>query len=132
MKSYVKKRMEYKKASQTDDNYLYTTPRTLLGIIRLAQAMARLRFSEIVREEDVDEALRLMEISQISVEKAHGPDKKRKLDKKSDHKSAIFGLITQICKDHPQLLVMRETIEKKILNRGYVIDELEECLQEYE
>jgi DNA replication licensing factor MCM7 len=90
----VKKRAEYKKASKTDENYLYTTPRTLLGIIRLSQAMARIRFSEVVCEEDVDEALRLMEISQISVEKAHAPDKKRKMDKKSDHKSAIFGLIT--------------------------------------
>lgn len=35
-RSYVKKRKEYKKASRTDDNYIYTTPRTLLGIIRLS------------------------------------------------------------------------------------------------
>lgn len=53
--------MQYKKASKTDDNYIYTTPRTLLAIIRLSQAMARLRFSESVSEEDVDEALRLMD-----------------------------------------------------------------------
>jgi len=37
MKNYVKKRSEYKKSlKHEDEGYLYTTPRTLLGIIRLA------------------------------------------------------------------------------------------------
>lgn len=72
MKNYVKKRSEYKKSlKHEDEGYLYTTPRTLLGIIRLAQAMARLRFSEIVEEADVDEALRLMEESQRTVADVH-------------------------------------------------------------
>ncbi len=37
----------------------YVTPRTLLGIIRLSQAIAKIRFSNQVTQEDVDEALRL-------------------------------------------------------------------------
>jgi DNA replication licensing factor MCM7 len=63
-KSYVKKRSDYKKSlSHENGSYIYTTPRTLLGIIRLSQALARIRFSEIVTESDVEEALRLMEES---------------------------------------------------------------------
>lgn len=45
----------------------YTTARTLLSILRLAQALARLRFQEEVNKEDVDEAIRLMEASSKSL-----------------------------------------------------------------
>ena len=42
---------------------MYVTPRTLLGIIRLAQAMAKLSFRDVVKQNDVDEALKLMDFS---------------------------------------------------------------------
>jgi len=45
----------------------FTSARTLLAILRLAQALARLRFSDKVGEEDVAEARRLMEMSKESV-----------------------------------------------------------------
>ena len=45
----------------------YTTARTLLSILRLAQALARLRFAEQVGQAEVDEALRLMRMSKHSV-----------------------------------------------------------------
>ena len=40
---YVEKRKFQKEGSQ-ESSYMYITPRTLLGIIRLAQAMAKLCF----------------------------------------------------------------------------------------
>ena len=45
----------------------YTTARTLLSILRLAQALARLRFAEQVGQAEVDEALRLMRMSKHSL-----------------------------------------------------------------
>jgi DNA replication licensing factor MCM7 len=42
---------------------MYVTPRTLLGIIRLAQALAKLAFRNEVVQADVDEALKLMDFS---------------------------------------------------------------------
>jgi len=45
----------------------YTSARTLLGIIRLSTALARLRFAEVVEEGDVDEALRLIDVSKASL-----------------------------------------------------------------
>jgi len=42
---------------------MYITPRTLLGIIRLAQAMSKLAFRDTVNQDDVDEALKLMDFS---------------------------------------------------------------------
>jgi len=42
---------------------MYVTPRTLLGIIRLSQALAKLNFRSIVTMNDVDESLKLMDFS---------------------------------------------------------------------
>merc|ERR1711953_483664 len=46
----------------------YTTPRTLLAILRLSQAHARARFSHRVERQDFEEAMRLMKVSKESVE----------------------------------------------------------------
>lgn len=51
-----------------DSRKSYTTPRTLLAILRLSQAHARARFAERVEREDFEEALRLMKASKESVE----------------------------------------------------------------
>ncbi|KAJ3096365.1 Mcm2-7 hexameric complex component, partial [Phlyctochytrium bullatum] len=45
----------------------YTCARTLLSIIRLSTALARLRFSEEVDQGDIEEAFRLLEASKSSV-----------------------------------------------------------------
>jgi DNA replication licensing factor MCM7 len=42
---------------------MYVTPRTLLAIIRLAQAMSKLSFRDVVNQGDVDEAIKLMDFS---------------------------------------------------------------------
>jgi len=65
--AYVAIRDEEKKG-ELDHRKSYTTPRTLLAILRLSQAHARARFSERVEKEDFDEAMRLMKASKESVE----------------------------------------------------------------
>jgi len=45
----------------------YTTARTLLSILRLSEALARLRWADQVVEDDVNEALRLMKMSKVTV-----------------------------------------------------------------
>ncbi|XP_003737980.1 DNA replication licensing factor mcm7 [Galendromus occidentalis] len=55
----------------------FMSPRTLLAILRLASALARLRTSEIVEKEDVDEALRLMEASKASLHNQPDAQNKR-------------------------------------------------------
>jgi DNA replication licensing factor MCM7 len=51
----------------SDVPHSYTTARTLLSILRLSQALARLRFSDAVEQSDVDEALRLLRMSKSSL-----------------------------------------------------------------
>ncbi|KFG62358.1 putative DNA replication licensing factor Mcm7 [Toxoplasma gondii RUB] len=61
----------------------YTTPRALLGTLRLAQALACLRFSDWVEGPDFEEALRLMEASKESVRVAEEGRRRRKQDRAS-------------------------------------------------
>merc|ERR1740121_960685 len=65
--AYVQMR-EDEKRSDIDSRKSYTTPRTLLAILRLSQAHARARFSEKVEQQDFDEAMRLLKASKESVE----------------------------------------------------------------
>jgi DNA replication licensing factor MCM7 len=74
VKTYVRMRNQQKRAekkggnvSGANNNFGQTTLRTLLGVVRLSQALARLRFSNVVTQEDVDEALRLVEASKESL-----------------------------------------------------------------
>merc|ERR1711879_699954 len=72
--AYVSMRDDEKRGD-IDSRKSYTTPRTLLAILRLSQAHARARFSERVEQQDFDEAMRLMKASKESVELS-APSKK--------------------------------------------------------
>jgi DNA replication licensing factor MCM7 len=65
--AYVSMRDDEKR-SDVDSRKSYTTPRTLLAILRLSQAHARARFSQRVERQDFEEAMRLMKVSKESVE----------------------------------------------------------------
>merc|ERR1712217_601678 len=65
--AYVSMRDDEKR-SDVDSRKSYTTPRTLLAILRLSQAHARARFSHRVERQDFEEAMRLMKVSKESVE----------------------------------------------------------------
>jgi DNA replication licensing factor MCM7 len=69
VKTYVRLRGNQRRAEKRAqaNNFGNTTPRTLLGVVRLAQALARLAFRNIVTQDDVDEALRLIEASKESL-----------------------------------------------------------------
>lgn len=60
-------RKQSKEDAQHDRAHTHTSARTLLGVLRLSQALARLRFAAAVLHADVDEALRLMEASKESL-----------------------------------------------------------------
>ena len=65
--AYVRMRQAGKRDEGGKRAFAHTSPRTLLGVVRLSQALARLRFSNTVVIDDVDEALRLIEVSKASL-----------------------------------------------------------------
>ena len=88
--AYVQLRKQQKDEEEQNKFFTYTSARTLLGVLRLAQALARLRFANEVETADVDEALRLMEVSKASLYE-HDDNGNRNVDRTSASK--IFQLI---------------------------------------
>eukprot|EP00920_Eleutheroschizon_duboscqi_P009775 GHVT01022830.1.p1 GENE.GHVT01022830.1~~GHVT01022830.1.p1 ORF type:complete len:554 (+),score=163.24 GHVT01022830.1:143-1804(+) len=71
----------------------YTTPRALLAVLRITQALARLRQSDAICMADWDEALRLSESSKRSVEEARGM---RRQQRKQDPIGEVFSIFRNL------------------------------------
>ncbi|KAJ5281715.1 DNA replication licensing factor MCM7 [Penicillium angulare] len=130
--AYVSMRKRQKKDEAKRQQFSHVTPRTLLGIVRLSQALARLRFSEEVVREDVDEALRLIEISKASL---HNDG-----DSGADHTptSKIYTLIRNLWEsgaavvdDDEQNAMSIRRIRERVLAKGFTDDQLTTALHEY-
>jgi len=87
--TYVQLRRKHQVQEKEKKSHTYTSARTLLGVLRLAQALARLRWSNQVVIGDVDEALRLMEASKESL--LDDSDREREYDQTDTSK--IFRII---------------------------------------
>ncbi|KAK9710605.1 DNA replication licensing factor MCM7 [Basidiobolus ranarum] len=87
---------------------VHITARTLLGIIRLAQALARIRFAEQVNTQDIDEALRLMDSAHSSLD----------LSSKSSQTTPQDTIFTAI------LQMFNELPGEKVLKYRSVVDRL--------
>lgn len=59
---YVEKRKMQREGTE-EVSYMYITPRTLLGIIRISQALAKFHQRSIVTQSDVDHSIKLMDYS---------------------------------------------------------------------
>jgi len=75
----------------------YTTPRTLLSIIRMSQALARLRFQDKVSRKDVEEALRLMRTSKTSLMSKNSLNNHEKPNEMTDIFNKICNIISERC-----------------------------------
>ena len=101
VENYVEKR---KLEKEMGEHSLYITPRTLLGIIRTAQAHAKCRFSHIVEQEDIDEAIRLIEACRDSFNDQMQKEKKNMFGHTSTQNATIteiFKAIVNLCKSDP-------------------------------
>ncbi|EDR14562.1 DNA replication licensing factor MCM7 [Laccaria bicolor S238N-H82] len=135
--SYVRLRKQSKDEEQQAKSHTYTSARTLLGVLRLAQALARLRLADTVERPDVDEALRLMECSKASLqddnEKDYEPDKSAV--------SQIFRLIKGMverdmdvdsdAEDDDQELSMVD-IRARVIGAGFTEVQLMDTISQYE
>ncbi|KAJ3186748.1 Mcm2-7 hexameric complex component [Gaertneriomyces sp. JEL0708] len=109
------------------EEFQYTSARTLLSVIRMSTALARLHFAEEVTIAHVDEALRLMDVSKASLlDREDGPAQ--------DPISVIFELIKTLSKDsHGQMQkeVSINRIRDRVIGKGYTEDDLSACLEAY-
>ncbi|KAF2480553.1 MCM2/3/5 family-domain-containing protein [Neohortaea acidophila] len=130
--AYVRLRQQQKRDEAGKKTFTYTSPRTLLGVLRLSQALARLRFADEVITDDVDEALRLIEVSKASL---YDDSRDRRGDQSASTK--IFNLIRGMRESGAAAagegrgeLDMRR-LRERVLAKGFTVQQLEACLDEY-
>lgn len=121
---YVEKR-KFQGESMSDQSYMYVTPRTLLGIIRLSQALAKLNFRSIVTMNDVDESLKLMDFSFRSLRRlSTNPTERRentRQEREQDSQSEIIKYVREIVQSDKAPIATNE-IFKRIQKRNINID----------
>lgn len=107
----------------------FTSPRTLLAVLRLSTALARLRLADQVEQADVDEAIRLIEMSKHSL--ALDENEMGAASRALRNNEKIYRLIKEsLAEDQKEIdLAM---VKEKCLAKGFTEDEFGETLEEYE
>jgi len=105
------------------------TARQLLSILRLSQALARLRFSDFVAREDVDEAIRLTHMSKASL---FGDDQDMSNHKREDVTSRVFYILRDYATTSASQSLEMKMCEAMVLRKGFTAQQLQACLEEYE
>lgn len=120
---YISLRQE--KSQDTRDRKAFCTARSLLAILRLSQALARIHFRDHVTKEDIEEAQRLLMISQIVAQ----DDFKAQTQ---DYISSIYEILNDHAKSRQSLNIERKNFMTKLTRGGFSDAQLEECLVAYE
>ena len=111
------------KNKQNDQTIM--TARQLLSILRLSQALARLRLSNVISTEDIDEAIRLMHSSKSSLAAMEN-------NNSEDPVSSIFTSIKSMYEVSQTNVLPFSHVETAILKKGFTTAQLQLCLQDYE
>ncbi|KAF7728327.1 Mcm2-7 hexameric complex component [Apophysomyces ossiformis] len=125
--AYVQLRQQYKRDEARKQEFTYASARTLLGIIRMAQALARIRLSDYVEAADVDEALRLLDVSKASLledSRSRGENYDRSF------LTIIYNAVKQLRETHGDELNMSD-VRERILTRGCTDAQLEDAIKQY-
>ena len=120
------------------------TARQLLSILRLSQALARLRFSTEVIHQDVDEAIRLVYVSKASLSeqddvndfgssaKAGSTNRGVRSSGFSDVTSKIFRLLLEFATDRNVKVLAMSDLEPVVLRKGFTSQQLNACIGYYQ
>lgn len=133
--AYVRLRQQQKRDESSKRAFTHISPRTLLGVLRLSQALARLRFAAEVVNEDVDEALRLVEVSKASLY-TDGRNGGRGADQSVSSRiyQAVQGMrnsgAAAVGGARGEMDLRR--VRELVLGKGFKEDEFERVLEEYE
>ncbi|VEU44017.1 unnamed protein product [Pseudo-nitzschia multistriata] len=134
VEAYVSLRMQDRPGKSNNGNKVgdqtVMTARQLLSILRLGQALARLRFSDYVAREDVDEAIRLTHMSKASLSEETGED--GKIVRREDVMSRIFNIIRDYSATSNSTTVEMKLAEAMVIRKGFTVQQMQSCLEEYE
>lgn len=116
-----------------------TTARTLLAILRLASALAKLNLRECVNSGDVDEAMRLLQVSRSSVDIHRASNQNsRHRDLEATPTTRCYRVICELALDptcqsaRDAKLLSLTHVREKCRSRGFTPEVIETCLEEFD
>ncbi|XP_075236281.1 minichromosome maintenance 7 [Lycorma delicatula] len=117
--------VDMRKDARNNRDMTFTSARNLLAILRLSTALARLRLAHEVEKEDVGEAMRLLEMSKISLGQVDSKDTGG-----GSAADRVFILAREVAGNRKtvRLAEIRDYCAKK----GYQPDLVDQCVEEYE
>ncbi|XP_038642652.1 LOW QUALITY PROTEIN: DNA replication licensing factor MCM7, partial [Scyliorhinus canicula] len=119
--------VEMRKESRVSKDMTFTSARTLLSVLRISTALARLRLVDTVEKEDVNEAMRLMEMSKDSLVGDRG--QASRVQRPAD---VIFATIREMIADTTARVVKYSEAEQRCVSKGFTPAQVEAALEEYE
>jgi len=123
--TYVEMRAT-EESEKYDSRKSYTTPRQLLAMLRLSQAVARARFGTKVQKADFEEALRLTRASKESIEAFE----KSKQD--NSPLDVVFEIVQELTKSTADGWVEVAMVCSMSANKGINEESVNEALANYE
>ncbi|CAG7818629.1 unnamed protein product [Allacma fusca] len=123
--AYVELRNEARNSRETT----FTSPRSLLAILRLSTSLARLRMSDVVIEDDVIEAIRLVERSRDSTKP--GMSQQVRAVPVTEQISQIVRALRS-AQAEGQSVITIKSIREKCAQKGFSVEQVDRCLDEYE
>ncbi|WPK26871.1 hypothetical protein PUMCH_004236 [Australozyma saopauloensis] len=121
--AYINMRKESKKNEDSVRKFAHITPRTLLAILRLSQALARIRFVNTVSKNDVDEALRLMACSKLSMD--------MKEFEMEDPITMIMQHIRTMAKESGSAGINVAELNQRMVAKGFTLEQVKQCIDDY-
>ncbi|XP_064639255.1 DNA replication licensing factor mcm7-B-like [Lineus longissimus] len=119
--------VEMRKEARNNKDMTFTSARTLLAILRLSTALARLRLSDSVEKEDVNEAMRLMEMSKDSLNTSQ--EHATRVQSTTDQ---IYNAIREMVSEKGSKTFKMTDLIERCISKGFKPPQIEECVEEYE
>ncbi|KAI6191751.1 DNA replication licensing factor MCM7 [Aphelenchoides bicaudatus] len=126
MDRLIEKYVAMRNEAHENVNSTYTSPRILLGVIRLSTALARLHLSDQVTAEHVDEAIRLMDASKASLN-PRILDTRRRKSPEDEAFDVIRDMLVEV-EDHS---VNRRDLLRRCAYRGVLEEVAERCIDNW-
>jgi DNA replication licensing factor MCM7 len=131
--TYVNARANEREQEKGSHVKSVTNVRTLLGMLRLAQAHARLRFSNIVERGDFEEAVRLTIEAKQSVLDQMNSARQQARGGVDDSIAGVWGILkNKLDIAGRDKFILVSDLEKFAMNHGYTLAQIRAALGEYE
>jgi DNA replication licensing factor MCM7 len=114
----------------TNTRAAFTTARSLLSVLRLSQALARIKFRDRVAQEDVEEAMRLMHAAKNDDDDDDA--NKGQGTRETEKTARVFNIIKDFANNHNVRTVKIADVRQQIITRGYSDELLGFVLDQYE